>query len=142
MRGYSNPPNTPVDLGELPGEPTSCNTNDMETPAHVEQRQRRLRSPAVADLVAAYLAGARIDELAAAYGVNRTTVCAHLDRAGAPRPIRRGKLTEQLVAQVAAEHRSGVSVRSLAAHFSVDAETVRRALRRARSTSGSADLTS
>ncbi len=67
----------------------------MEKASSSAQSQRRLRRHDVARLVADYSAGAMIDDLAAAWGVHRTTVNAHLDGAGAVRPVRRGKLSEQ-----------------------------------------------
>ena len=130
MRRYSNPPGMASELGELLEGPPPRNTSDMETAPALVQSQRRLRLHDVARLVADYFAGATIDNLAAAYGVNRTTVNAHLDRAGAARPVRRGKLSERQVRQAGRAHRDGVRITELAVELGVSEETLRRALRR------------
>jgi DNA-binding MarR family transcriptional regulator len=51
--------------------------------------QRRLSQPEIEVLVADYEAGERIRELARIYGIHRTTVSAHVARAGKAR----GQLT-------------------------------------------------
>lgn len=127
MRCYSNPPGTPVDLGELLDAYSDRNT--IETEIEPRQAQRPLREADVARLVEDYVAGASIDELIAGYGVNRTTVYAHLDRHGVARPRRRGKLTEEQVANAAALLLAGQTPPAIARELRIGEETVRRALR-------------
>jgi hypothetical protein len=55
--------------------------------------QRRLSPVEVEALIAGYEAGGRVGELANVYGIHRTTVSAHVARAGKTR----GQLTDVLV---------------------------------------------
>jgi uncharacterized protein (DUF433 family) len=129
MRRYYNPPRTPVDLEELLGGPPFRNASNRETAPALTQSQRRLRPHDLARLVADYVAGATIEDLAVTYGVNRTTVYAHLDRAGADRPTRGRRLSEPQIRQAVETYGAGASISALAAEFCVDEETVRRAFR-------------
>lgn len=54
-------------------------------PTPPSSRIRRLTSREVDELVAAYLDGERIEDLASHYGIHRSTVMAKLRRAGVPR---------------------------------------------------------
>lgn len=128
MRRYSNPPGTPVDLGELLD--ASPDRNTIETEIERRQVQRRLRGADVARLVEDFAAGASIEDLMTAYGVNRTTVYAHLDRNGAARPTRDGKLSGLQIRQATESRRAGLPLPSIALELGVGEETVRRALRR------------
>lgn len=128
MRRYSNPPGTPVELGELLGVPLDRNTIATETGPN--QAQRRLREAHVARLVQDYVAGASVEDLITAYGVSRTTVYAHLDRNGTARPTRDGKLSTLQIRQAAESRQAGLPLTSIALALGVGEETVRRALRR------------
>jgi len=128
MRRYSNPPGTPVDLGELGTAPAE--RNDTETQIEPCQRHRRLRAADVRRLVDDYVAGATVPELIVAFGVNRTTVYAHLDRSGIPWRRGRGKLSEEQVRCAAELLRGGQGLPTIAGELGVGEETVRRALRR------------
>ena len=128
MRRYSNPPGTPVDVGELLD--ASPDRNTIETEVEPGQAQRRLREAEVARLVGDFASGASIEDLITAYGVNRTTVYAHLDRNGTARPTRDGKLSTLQIGQAAEWRRAGLPLPSIALDLGVSEETVHRALRR------------
>jgi len=128
MRRYSNPPGRGSELGELLARPTRRNTVETENQPPA-QRQRRLRQDEVAHLVADYVRGASVEELIIAYGVNRTTVYAHLDRNGIQRPRGVGRLSAEQVHDATGLHKSGHPVPAIALKFGVGEETVRRALR-------------
>jgi len=81
MRRYSNPPGRASELGEFLGAATCHNTTETENQPSA-QWQRRLRRDEVALLVEDHVRGATVEELIVAYGVNRTTVYAHLDGNG------------------------------------------------------------
>jgi DNA-directed RNA polymerase specialized sigma24 family protein len=51
--------------------------------------QRRLGPDELSKLVAAYREGVPVEELAASFGVNRTTVLGHVRRQGVPKRDRR-----------------------------------------------------
>ena len=93
--------------------------------------QRRLTEAEVDDLVARYVAGSAIDELARAFEVNRTTVISHLDRRDVPRRRVVRKMTDATVAQAARRYDQGLSLVAVAEEFGVHARTLARELRRA-----------
>lgn len=93
------------------------------------QVQNRLNSDAVADLVAAYQAGATLKDLSTQFQIARTTIMAHLNRAGTPR--RRPILGPEQVEQAARLYDEGCSLARLADRFHVEAGTVGSALRKA-----------
>jgi DNA invertase Pin-like site-specific DNA recombinase len=118
-----------VDLRERLASPTDRNTTETEN-LPPSQRQRRLRQDEVALLVEDYVRGTSVNELVSAYGVNRTTVYAHLDRNGIERRRAVGKLSPEQVRHAAELYKTGDAVLAIALHFHVGEETVRRALRR------------
>jgi DNA-binding NarL/FixJ family response regulator len=91
-------------------------------------RTKALPPATVAGLVDASLAGATISELAAQYGVHRTTVAAHLDRNAVPR--RQRGLTPDQAREAARLYRTGLSLARIAERHHVDPHTVRTALLR------------
>lgn len=127
MRRYSNPPGTPVDLGVLLDASLACNT--IEIKIGPRQPQRRLREADVARLVEDFVAGASVGDLITAYGVNRTTVYAHLDRNEIARPRREGKLSPAQVQRLTEFHRRSTPIAAVASQMGVGEETVRRAFR-------------
>ena len=98
-------------------------------PDRSRQRQRRLRDRRIKILVDKYLVGASVDTLAERFQVNRTTVLAHLRRAGVPRQL--PKIGEERLPEVIERYARGESLVQVARHFEVDSETVRKALLRA-----------
>lgn len=95
------------------------------------QVQNRLSPEQVAELVLAYQAGTTVNELARAYGINRTTVLEHLRRQGIQR--RRPRRLQQVDIDKAVKlYASGASVNSVAYELRVGPTTVRRVLRQAR----------
>jgi DNA-directed RNA polymerase specialized sigma24 family protein len=72
--------------------------------------------------------GAPIDELATSFGIHRTTVMTHLDRASAER---RTGLIQRHLNEARGLYESGLSLAHVAKHFGVDAETVRRTFKNA-----------
>ena len=125
MRRYSNPPCRASNLGELLAPPTHRNTIEIDNQPPAE-RQRRLRQDEVSLLVEDYCRGASVEELILAYGVNRSTVYAHLDRNGIQRPRGAGRLSAEQVHHAAGLHKSGHPVPAIALKFGVGKETVRR----------------
>src|SRR5579875_1968289 len=73
-------------LRRSPGEPPVHPTDPLVASLPV---QRRLGSDGVAALVAAYREGVSGEDLAATFGVNRTTVLGHVRRNGVPKRDRR-----------------------------------------------------
>lgn len=71
-----------------------------------------------------------MNDIAARFGVSRTTVIGHVTRRGLPRRSdRRWSSTELQVA--ASLYADGHSLAAVGAHFDIHAETVRNRLRRA-----------
>jgi transposase-like protein len=82
----------------------------------------------VSELVAKHERGVAINEIAATFGIHRTTVMTHLDRAGVQR--RTGRMQRSL-GEARSMYESGASLSCVAKQFGVDAETVRRAFKSA-----------
>jgi DNA-directed RNA polymerase specialized sigma24 family protein len=93
------------------------------------RRQRRLTPDQAAELVAEYQAGADLKELAARWGVHRTTVAGHLGRAGVE--LRRQGLSEDQVDEAVRLYGEGWSLQRLAERYDCDDETVRQRLKAA-----------
>lgn len=95
---------------------------------HLKQIQKRLPLEQIMELVRQYEAGAPARELAKTFGVNESTVYAHLRRQGAnDRPYRKlhGKQLEDAIRL----HHDGMSVRAIATELKLDKGTVAGALR-------------
>lgn len=91
------------------------------------QKQVRLSPQAVDELVAAYRAGTACQELALRFGVNESTVFAHLKRRSVERrPFR--KLHGEHLERAKSLYASGHSLRSVAAELGLAKETVRSGL--------------
>ncbi len=114
-------------LRQTPGEPPVRPTDPLVRSLPV---QRCLASDEVAELVAAYRRGVPVEELAASFRINRTTVLGHVRRRGVPMRDRRALQGDQvdLAAQLYA---GGESADCVAAQLGVAASTVRRALKEA-----------
>jgi DNA-directed RNA polymerase specialized sigma24 family protein len=91
--------------------------------------QHRLRATEVDEVVAAYLAGERVNDLAARFGVHRTTVMAHLARRGAKRPTR--DWDTGALGTAAALYNQGLSLAAVADRFGINPSTVANRFRRA-----------
>jgi transposase-like protein len=89
---------------------------------------RRLQPQELADLAAAYEAGATTHELAARFGIHRNTVSAHLERADVTTRTRRG-LSPDDVDEAARLYHEGWSGARLAKKFGVSDHTIRATLR-------------
>ncbi len=79
--------------------------------------------------MAEYEAGADMRDLAARWGVHRTTVADHLRRAGIE--LRRQGLSHEQLSEAARLYGEGWSLQRLAEHYGCDDETVRTSLKRA-----------
>ena len=87
-----------------------------------ETVQTFLSAAEIDRLVADYLSGTRIDQLAERYGVHRATVFAHLRRRNVPRrPV---GLDEDEAADAVRLYRSGMSIRAVARQIGVDRKGV------------------
>ncbi|HXW34831.1 MAG TPA: hypothetical protein VEJ87_09660 [Acidimicrobiales bacterium] len=122
---YSNPPHTPVDLGEL----LLAFRKNRDTPTQnrpPKQHQRRLRPDDIEHLRVDYLAGAKVADLAEHFGITRQTVLNHVRRLGLPH--RHPKLTRREIAKAAHLYESGKSLAAVGAALEVDQGTIRRAI--------------
>jgi hypothetical protein len=122
---YSNPPRQPADLRKLL---TATPVRDHEIPETrpPRQHQRRLRPDELARLVADYLAGVEVIELARRYGMARQTVFDQMRREGVPR--RNPRLSAVDIEKAAELYRADDSLATIGEVFGVDPGTVRRAL--------------
>jgi hypothetical protein len=93
--------------------------------------QRRLSPIDIDDLISAYQAGATISQLAAEFGIHRTTVAGHLDRHGVARHNEQRAWDDQILRQAAELYATGLSLADVADQFGVDAQTVANRFRRA-----------
>ncbi len=103
---------------------------DGETLSVPTQRQKqvRLRTDQVDELVDLYLAGALQQELTARFGIHDTTLRAHLRRRGVlkQRPYR--KLRGEMLEKAQTLYESGLSLRSVASEIGVSREAIRSGL--------------
>jgi uncharacterized protein (DUF433 family) len=112
----------------LPGVPRTSEPAYVPPPA--SKKQVRLRPEQVAALLVDYRAGELIVEITRRYGINKSTMFAHLARAGVSRERTSRALTGEQTAAIAAERSSGLTLAALACHYGVSIDTIRRALRR------------
>ncbi len=91
-----------------------------------KQIQRRLSADHVDDLVAAFQGGAKVTELATAFGIHRDTVSQILNRAGIQRSAI--KLNGPTVDRAIELYRAGNSLAKVAPLVGASPETVRKAL--------------
>ena len=95
------------------------------------QRQVRLTEAKILELVEDYRSGMSVAKVAARYGIHRTTVLAHLERANVPRRPKVRALTASQIRTAAARQQAGESYARIARDYDVHAETVRRWVLRA-----------
>ena len=93
--------------------------------------QQRLSPSNIADLIAAYDAGATISQLAAEFGIHRTTVAARLDRHQVPRHRERSAWDDDTLNEAAELYATGLSLADVAHQFGIDAQTVANRFRHA-----------
>ena len=103
---------------------------DLKTTLYV-QNQRRLKQDQIDALIKAYRNGAGTTQLSRYFGIHRTTVWKHLERAGVPRRPAKRKLTNAQVRAAAARYSLGLSVAVVANESGVSAETLRKEFIRA-----------
>lgn len=132
--GAMAPPLTPAD----PSPATSIHDDDEHADGLEEQSVgavvvRRIEAPrkyltdvGVDNLVADYLAGAGIGELARWYGIHRGTLTAHLRRRNMPQ--RQAGLNREQRTEAARLYRKGQSLRAIGRRMGVDRKAVRAAL--------------
>ena len=82
-------------------------------------------------LIAAYRAGASINELAHRYRLHRTTVAATLDRHHVERHHSQGAWTSKTLAAAADLYATGLSLAAVAARYGIDPQTVANRFHRA-----------
>jgi len=92
---------------------------------------RRLSDADVHDLKHRYGEGESVSELSRRYGVHRTTIGAHLERAGIARRRLVRKMTDDSVARAATRYGEGASLAVVAQEFDVHGRTLAREFRRA-----------
>jgi len=93
------------------------------------QTQHRLSKSEIEQLVIIYQSGRTITDLVDDFQVNRTTVMAHLRRAGVPR--RESKISDTQLREVVECYLAGQTLVQVGDRFGVDGETIRRALLKA-----------
>ena len=93
--------------------------------------QHRLSEGQVDHLIRLYREGASIDGLASRYEVHRTTVMAHLERAGIARRRVVRKMTDESVAEAAERYERGASLSKVACAFGVHERTITKEFQRA-----------
>ena len=111
-------------------EPAAHEEKGQHSNPGSRQAQRRLKPAEIDDLVAAYLAGDLVRDIAARHGVNRTTVISHITRRDVPRRSEIGWTQSELRAAEAMYAR-GSSLATVGTHFGIDASTVANRFRRA-----------
>lgn len=92
--------------------------------------QRRLTPTETDEMLAAYDAGDRVIDIAARFGVSRTTVIDHVGRRGLPRRSDAGWSDDELRA-AANLYANGHALAAVGHQFGVDASTVANRFRRA-----------
>ena len=112
-------------LRTSPGEAPVHPTNPLVASLPV---QRRLALEEMVDLIAAYRRGVPVEELAASFRINRTTVLRQVRRHGVPKRDRRA-LRPDDVAKAAKLYAEGRSAEWVVEELKVAASTVRRALK-------------
>lgn len=90
-------------------------------------RPTRLDHDQAQDLIRQYQAGSTVYELAARFGIGRSTVSRLLHRHGIP--MRRRGLSPDQIAHAAEAYTAGASTTELASHYDADERTLARALR-------------
>ena len=98
----------------------------LPTAPRSRQQQRRLAPDQIEALVARYVDGESIDGLAREYGINRTTVIAHLERKGVERLRNPRKMTDARARAAAERYNTGLFLAAVAAEFGVCERTLRR----------------
>ena len=91
-----------------------------------KQPQRRLDESEVGALIGAHGEGKGLDELASEFGVHRTTVMNHLDRAGVER---RSGFVERHLDEARVLYESGRSLADVGLQLGVSGDTIRLAFR-------------
>ena len=122
---YSNPAPAPT------SEQRSGRDDATAPSATTHRTQRQLRGVDVDALVDHYQAGDTIRQLADRFGINRTTVIAHLDRRGVQRRAIAKQWDHEALASAARTYQSGSSLADIAAQFGLDPSTVANRFRRA-----------
>ncbi len=113
-------------LGQLVHLESSRSVPLSSTP---KQMQRRLGPEEIDELVAAFQAGATLREVAAQFGVHRTTVSKQLERRGVRR--RQRSLDSSELAEALRLYRTGLSTIAIGQQLGFDGGTIWQALRRA-----------
>lgn len=99
-----------------------------------KQVQRRLDPDQTLQLIAAYLQGQSVSQLARDWKIHRTTIMEHLQRHDVPTRPHKRKMTDQQVIEAAKRYRAGDSLATIGNHYGVDAKTMSRELKAARTT--------
>jgi hypothetical protein len=110
--------------GQKPDRPPARTTRSLRK----GQVQHRLDAEEVDKMLERYRAGAEINALATEFGINRTTVMKHVERAGAPR---RRNLVRDHLDEARRLYDRGWSLAKVAQHFGVDPGTVGYTFRKA-----------
>jgi len=114
---YSNPATEPA------GDDRSRPADIAHLPASPHRTQGRLRPPDIDALVDRYRAGDTINELADRFGINRTTVIAHLDRRDVERRAIAKQWDHETLTSAARRYADGLSLADIAAQFGLDPST-------------------
>lgn len=96
------------------------------SPVRKLQTQHRMIEDEVVRMLADYVAGQSVGQLAKSHRLHRTTVLEHLERNGIDRRPHIRKLTDKQVARAAQLYATGFSLVDVAKQFNVNAATIRR----------------
>lgn len=109
---------------QLVDDQPTAPTSDAQCQRRVlKQRQARLSDARVQEMVAGYLSGSSVYELAAQFGCHRKTVSSLLKSAGIA--LRLASMTADQIMEAAALYESGLSLAKTGARLGFNANTVR-----------------
>jgi len=95
-----------------------------------KQHQRRLDPDQIVQLIALYLEGQSVAQLAQEWNIHRTTVMDHLKRSDVPTRPHKRKMNDEQVTRAAEFYRAGDSLAKLSHRYNVDPQTVSRELKK------------
>lgn len=119
----------PVDADSTPKQEVGRYSNPAST-GRKRKAQRRLKPGEINELLAAYLAGELVRDIALRYGVSRTTVIDHVSRRGLPHRRDHDWSADELSA-AAGLYAAGHSLADVGKRLGVNKSTVANRFRRA-----------
>lgn len=112
-------------VARVRGDGSAAEGADGPSNPPLRQAQKRLTEAEISEMATAYRAGSSVHELAARFGVHRSTVSRNLKAKGVT--LRYGGVDPAELAAAVALYEAGWSFAKLGAHFGVGASTMRNA---------------